>query len=702
MNKYADSICSEFRVDVSDDTKDRLQIRHENFPPELYVLMQPGVPVAFYTQQCRALNLIWALANQHAQRTEGGEPGLNDRQVVIIGAGAAGLTAGVAAAVAGAGKVTILEKAGTALNLQLGCEHRFLHPRFHLWPLKRSHSAAAALPFLSWSVGTAGEVASRLYGEYHQLQEEMGARLCLKVNAQMLGCDPADNQGRFSVRFKVGESEQTPLDCHILIIAVGFGIERTVEGLWPRSYWRVDALTQPSLGSPAEKFKVLVAGDGDAGTIDVLRACLKDFDHGPFIDRVMDIAWAHPRELEVIRKLEERAATAMPVGGWNQDTARKARVTRELNYEYNKLIGTDLYERLRKYIKTQLREDVDVTWLRQLEHVTSPESYALNRVLVWLLCTLPERVKHLQGSLHSVHPLPLNDARSWRGYRACIWRAVAAGDRGTQREDMDIWGIWDEVIVRYGGIRPLENDFGNWGKAVNPARKLSGRCDICDEDLGIFHPCFSAPLDFGNLYREVDGYFRRRMSEQRRKNGVIKQPRLQACLMQADPNRNKTKAVKKSKAEYPKEWELHEIKIWIEDAPEGTRWVNYHLHPYRQGVQRRANAGLESKFSLRIFTHDDYWLSAELSSGLLIKGEWLTKVLEDTQGGKSAATEGCIEAPDKDKKLASLKQCARALWNDEAAYEKFRLEPLIFLDNRSIDEGFEQQLEQNSRLEQDA
>jgi hypothetical protein len=278
------------------------------------------------------LNLIWALAHQQRE----GKSVLANQKVVIIGAGAAGLTAGVAAALAGARKVTILEKAGTALNLQLGCEHRFLHPRFHLWPSKESHSAAAALPFLSWSVGTAGEVASRLYGEYHQLQEEMGEKLCLKVNVQDIKCRPCcppneSNPKRFQVTFRIGESEQTSLRCDILIIAVGFGIERTVEGLWPRSYWRVDALTQPSLGSPAEKFpaekfKVLVAGDGDAGTIDVLRACLKDFDHGPFTERVMDIAWEreYSNDLEVIREAEKLAA--VPVGGWKQHPKLKAEV----------------------------------------------------------------------------------------------------------------------------------------------------------------------------------------------------------------------------------------------------------------------------------------------------------------------------------------------------------------------------------------
>jgi NADPH-dependent 2,4-dienoyl-CoA reductase/sulfur reductase-like enzyme len=160
----ADEIIKTFHVKVPSGNA----LQGEHFPDELYFLMQPKVPVAFYTQQCRALNLIWALAHDSAETRR-----IGGKRVVIVGAGAAGLTAAVGAVLAGAKKVTVLEKANTPMSLQLGCEHRFLHPHFHTWPKESSHSAAAALPFLSWHVGTAGEVAERLRAEFDRWVREV-------------------------------------------------------------------------------------------------------------------------------------------------------------------------------------------------------------------------------------------------------------------------------------------------------------------------------------------------------------------------------------------------------------------------------------------------------------------------------------------------------------------------------------------------
>ena len=61
-----------------------------------------------------------------------------------------------------------------------------------------------------------------------------------------------------------------------IILAVGFGIEKTVNDLRSNSYWRVDLLTQTALESQDDNYVVLVSGVGDGGTIDVLRAKLRE------------------------------------------------------------------------------------------------------------------------------------------------------------------------------------------------------------------------------------------------------------------------------------------------------------------------------------------------------------------------------------------------------------------------------------------
>jgi pyruvate/2-oxoglutarate dehydrogenase complex dihydrolipoamide dehydrogenase (E3) component len=62
---------------------------------------------------------VWALAHRN-----GNGEALNGKRVVVVGAGAAGLTAAAGAALAGAHVWT--EKAERPMSLQIGCDHRFL------------------------------------------------------------------------------------------------------------------------------------------------------------------------------------------------------------------------------------------------------------------------------------------------------------------------------------------------------------------------------------------------------------------------------------------------------------------------------------------------------------------------------------------------------------------------------------------------
>jgi hypothetical protein len=369
------------------------------YPKELYVLLPPTGPVAFYTQQWRALNLVWALAHRNGEGTD-----LRDQKVFVVGAGAAGLTAAVGAALAGA-HVWILEKAGTPMSLQLGCEHRFLHPRFHDWPRRRSQSAAAALPLLTWSVGKAGEVADTIIDQFHQINDQLKAAgrainlvydvrgfECLERKAAPAGC---------CVRYKVQDMKsgavraEPEIPCDILIFAVGFGVERTVNGLAPRSYWRTDSLTQPSIGLSGRKPHILVAGDGDAGAIDVLRAALQQFDHGPFIDRVMEMTMENACLRAGVNAAEKKVQTVLKqekerLGerySEKHDGVRK-RAAETFHEEYEKLYNTNPnpLEALSEYLQSLARTDVQVTWIGRLPFPSALESYTLNRLLVWLVC----------------------------------------------------------------------------------------------------------------------------------------------------------------------------------------------------------------------------------------------------------------------------------------------------------------------------
>ena len=106
---------------------------------------------------------------------------------------------------------------------------------------------------------------------------------------------PIGHQGKQLVTVNLHD-ESKPLQDQpdILVLALGFGVEQTVNDLPRLSYWRLDPLDQVFLSSRDNVCRVLVVGTGDGGATDFLRAALRNFDHGPFIDCVCQLLepWA--------------------------------------------------------------------------------------------------------------------------------------------------------------------------------------------------------------------------------------------------------------------------------------------------------------------------------------------------------------------------------------------------------------------------
>jgi hypothetical protein len=70
----------------------------------------------------------------------------------------------------------------------------------------------------------------------------------------------------------------------IVILALGFGVEKALNGLNLRLYWRADDLDATPLDCPQPEVRYLVAGSGDGALIDVLRTRFSGFHH----DRLLD------------------------------------------------------------------------------------------------------------------------------------------------------------------------------------------------------------------------------------------------------------------------------------------------------------------------------------------------------------------------------------------------------------------------------
>ena len=644
---------------------------------ELYVLMRPAGPVAFYTQQCRALNLVWALAHRN-----GNGKALKGKRVVVVGAGAAGLTAAAGAALAGA-HVWILEKAERPMSLQIGCDHRFLHPRFHYWPEERSQSAAAALPLLTWSVGTAGQVADTIVDQFHQINNWLALpkaakkgfhQIELVYNVRDIACEPKNAGAQCSVGYKVenmkaggvGAKEQIP--CHVLIFAVGFGVERTVGGLAPRSYWRTDPLTQPSIGHSGKKLRVLVAGDGDGGSIDVLRAALKGFDHGPFIDRIIEMTMDDVALYQGIGEAEKAVETHVNKMKRTRRDEVKAEASRVFDKKYRELLddqGPTSLKELQKYLKPLARSDVEVTWIGQLPSPASWETYTLNRLLVWLVCKLRLVEYRPHRSLRRVDPKLISLAGAWRGCWAHIQPVKLVdghyeNDVSLPPEEIE----FDEVVVRYGGIRPLQSEFKQWGKDLYKRWQDSDKGDAWQE--------------VGEPREGVAAFFTDKLDNLKKAVQAVPFPMVMKALYLGEVE-GRTLEIDKDK------WPLFRIKLSI-DTPASKRsdkrkarknglrdddWVEYYLHPYRKGIRRRANRGPDEAFSLVVFTRDDYWVDASFKGGRRLAGEWLSRLL----------------APQE---LQKLKDCAHKLW--KGVYDPEKPPPLVLLDS-DVEPQFERKLE---------
>jgi hypothetical protein len=238
--------------------------------------------VTLYNQQVRAHNLVWALweLDRHGLRKLG--------RVAVIGGGAAGLTttAALLARFGGSVPVTLFERLWDLCPLQQGSDARWLHPRIYEWPSTGSRAPGASLPVLNWSEGRASDVASTLvkgFGEYCEqfavepeaLSVFIGLRnfqMCTETLTIDWVGTRAERLGSF---FRRGNSENNSAAFDTVIMATGFGLERSSSPYLTSSYWRNEQIAQPILDGGPRSY--VVSGYGDGALVDVCRLTIERF-----------------------------------------------------------------------------------------------------------------------------------------------------------------------------------------------------------------------------------------------------------------------------------------------------------------------------------------------------------------------------------------------------------------------------------------
>jgi len=511
----------------------------------------PGHPIAIYTQQSRALNLIWALHSNGV---------LQGKRVIVIGGGVAGATAAAGAATCGA-SVVLVESEFELFTKQLGCHHRFLHPRIHEWPSDKSLMASANLPLLNWTLDTAHSVAERMLEGFNAVLRQTSA-IDVRLDTTAEAFDATTKT--LTIR-SASSADSEALQGDVFIFAAGFGFDGRAPGVMARPYWRADSLDQPPV-RPATKRAVLIVGDGDGAAIDVLRARLRSFDHGPFVDRFL--SRIHDTALRDAVKNAEAAARRSPRGQY----------AKTLDKKYIELADEKPLRHVWEGMREQLRDDVRVLWLAQPPRPLSDKSFSFNRLLSWLLLYHGE-VEFRSGTLASAE---FRAAASGNGGAYHVQYVPAGSSKPEPFPD-----AVDELLVRY-----RDKD------VANPLEVFSGLSrSTSDPDASprLLPEAFDLFADWS--YQQTP-------------------PSLEARVVtQLGP-------AKISK----KDWYGYRVELKVVGVTAARR-AHYVLHPEQGEIIRRA-AAVES-FSTSIFTWDDYWVEAHLSDGTYVAGRWLSNLISD-------------------------------------------------------------------------
>ncbi|MGZ2452754.1 hypothetical protein ACVIRO_005571 [Rhizobium ruizarguesonis] len=229
--------------------------------------------ITFYSQQVRALRLVHALGKR-ARITAG-------QAVAVVGGGAAGIAASMAAAVHGC-EVKLYEQRTDILQLQSGSP-RLLHPHIYEWPARGSLEADAVLPMFDWSEGEGAAVRNRLKTAFDQ---QRPTNLTVHKSCALESLTRENDEWRLTMVRDDGTPEEK-LFSHVFL-AMGFGEERIIGAAPSLNYWT--DLGPASATAETNTKAYFVSGSGDGGLTDALAVLIGEFDHrrftGAFLERV--------------------------------------------------------------------------------------------------------------------------------------------------------------------------------------------------------------------------------------------------------------------------------------------------------------------------------------------------------------------------------------------------------------------------------
>jgi hypothetical protein len=527
---------------------ERMKVKNRD---DLFVIGAGERMISLYSQQVRALNLVYWLWRQDAK-------GLSRKHIVVVGAGAAGLTVAAAAACLGA-TVTILEANERPMAFQRGCRTRLLHPHYYEWPKDFCWKMAAGLPLLDWDEGSAGHVAETICKQFEVICDA-SLKITLIDSVSDISLDLLKDRRKNPVISWKAQKHKRSKKATI-VLALGFGVEQTVPNLPTLSYWRDDPLEQaafPGVLRKGEPHLQLISGTGDGGLIDVLRASLWDFDHATFFSSFAAISRGSDLETIILDKDKELWPKRQEVEYVSSDLDSFYR-----GLDKNSKVAGTIAE-IDSLLLAHRRANYKVLWLYDAPTYWRLDSMRLLRLLVSRLMTLKGTpVEPRQGRLLKVEVI---DPTNCDGFNYSV--SISKHSKPSR-----VHG----VTVRHGPDPALKLIRSVW-KQLSPEQ----RGDKLFKDYLSNEPPTPGTYwedgdDSDGSFKKVLGTAYRRYKEQLTVRHSKDRP-AELCVKLA-PGQNPVEEERKK---------VYRLIVHLTCAPADVRRVTYDLHPPpRWGAEKR-------------------------------------------------------------------------------------------------------------------
>lgn len=336
----------------------------------------------------------------------GDEPGSTPNELLVIGAGAAGVTAALRAAELGV-KATLVDSAAAAFTRQGGCRSRWVNPTQYDWPANHwgkghYHWITPAMP-LPWRAERSHLIAAGWRTLFNAARLHYWGLLTVLFRTyadNFVAASPGAPPPRLRadlLESKTGRPRWRGAAFGMVVSCVGFGTEKStvpddVHGMkhFYRgfSFWETDRFEETDLGTGDPSPNVLISGGGDGGLQDFIRTVTTK----KAAEEVYASLPPHARRLleAALYSAEDQAQRAYP---WGHADSQDHHVVGGLHASHEKALdelwnSTSLMPALAQLLDGLIRDevktgDLSVTLAHRCSHFGN--CYGMNRLLVLML-----------------------------------------------------------------------------------------------------------------------------------------------------------------------------------------------------------------------------------------------------------------------------------------------------------------------------